>query len=109
MCTDPNNETIFFNHKRSRSGGQLEIDMNASPTTDTPLEHIYWPTGGAPSGKYVVYLNYYKKHVRDINETPYTITVKHGDKTETYTGTISSSDPKRTICTFNLNSGGSQK
>lgn len=109
MCTDPNNETIFFNHKKSRSGGQLEIDMNASPTTETPLEHIYWPTGGAPSGKYVVYLNYYKRHNRNINQTPYTITVKYGGKTENYSGTISYSDPRRTICTFNLNPGGSQK
>ena len=106
-CDDPQGDHISFQHKHSRSGGQLEIDMNVEPQTKNPIEHIYWPTGGAPAGTYIVQLNYYKRHERNINETPYTIDVKFGGKTETYTGTISSSDPARTICSFTLNGNGS--
>ena len=67
----------------------------------TPIENIYWPTGGAPNGTYNVYLVYYKKHI-ELNETPYKITVKYGDKTEVFSGKIKSEDNSLPICTFTL-------
>jgi len=71
------------------------------PDSKTPIENIYWPTGGAPNGTYNVYLVYYKKHI-EINETPYKITVKYGDKTEVFTGKIKREDNSIPICTFTL-------
>ena len=42
-CSDPSGEIISFSHKRSRSGGQLEIDMNVEyPSSRNPIENIYW-------------------------------------------------------------------
>jgi hypothetical protein len=102
VCTDPNNETVWFNNKSIASGGKLEIDMNVNyPDSNSPIENIYWPTGGAPNGNYNVYLVYYKKHI-EINETPYKITVKYGDKTEYFTGKIKREDNSLPICNFTL-------
>lgn len=102
VCTDPNNETVWFKNKSIASGGKLEIDMNVNyPDSKTPIENIFWPSGGAPNGTYNVYLVYYRKHI-DINETPYKITVKYGDKTEIFTGKIKSEDNSIPICTFTL-------
>ncbi len=102
VCTDPNNETVWFKNKNISSGGKLEIDMNASyPDSKTPIENIYWPSGGAPNGTYSVNLVYYKKHT-DINETPYTIIVKYGGKTEEFTGEIKMEHNHIPICTFTL-------
>ena len=102
VCTDPNNQTVSFINKNILSGGNLEIDMNVDyPDSKTPIENIYWPSGGAPNGTYSVYLVYYRKHT-DINETPYKITVKYGGKTEEYTGTIKRKNKSIQICTFTL-------
>ena len=105
VCTDPNNETLWFKNKSVASGGKLEIDMNVEyPDSKTPIENIYWPSGGAPNGTYNVYLVYYKKHL-EINETPYKIKVKYGDKTEEFTGKIKLEDNSIPICSFNLGNG----
>ncbi len=45
VCTDPNNETVWFKNKSIASGGKLEIDMNVNyPDSKTPIENIYWPS-----------------------------------------------------------------
>jgi MFS family permease len=62
---DPNGEEIFFKHRRSRSGGELDVDMNAdvrSGLTSQPVENVYWPSGGAPLGTYKIFVNHYRNH-----------------------------------------------
>jgi hypothetical protein len=63
-CIDPAGEEIFFGHRRSvRTGGELDIDQNASlPYNLSPVENIYWPFGGAPSGLYHISVVYYAPH-----------------------------------------------
>jgi subtilisin family serine protease len=105
IVTDPYNESVWFKNRRVSSGGQLEIDMNVEyPDSKQPLENIYWKQGDAPSGTYNVYLLYFKQH-ENIAENPYKITVKHGDKTDEYTGTINNEKEAIHICTFTLASG----
>lgn len=102
VCTDPFNQTVWFYNKEVASGGKLEIDMNVNyPDSKTPVENIYWPSGGAPDGNYNVYLVYYEKHTA-VNETPYKITVKYGVETEVYTGKIRLEDKSIPICSFAL-------
>jgi hypothetical protein len=102
-CTDPQNVTAWFKNPRTPSGGQLEIDMNAEyPDSKSPIEHIYWPSGEAPNGIYDVYLLYYRKHEPAINETPYTITVKYGNRTQEYNGVIKQEDEVLRICSFTV-------
>jgi subtilisin family serine protease len=106
ICTDPYGESVFFRNRRVSSGGQLEIDMNVEyPDSKTPIENIYWPHDGAPNGTYNVYLWYYRRHT-SINETPYNIQVKYGEKTEDYNGVIKKEDNTIHICTFTLGTAG---
>jgi subtilisin family serine protease len=106
-CTDPQGATVWFKNKRVSSGGQLEIDMNVEyPDSKTPIENIYWVTGGAPNGTYNVDLLYYRQHESDINETPYNIQVKYGEKTEDYNGVIKKEDTILHICSFTLGTTG---
>jgi len=103
ICIDPNGEEVWYKNKRVSSGGFLEIDMNVKPfDSKTPIENIYWPQGGAPNGTYEVYLRFFKQHEANINETPYKITVKYGDKTEEFTGTIKKEDERIHVTDFTL-------
>lgn len=104
-CTDPQGNTVSYRNKRVPSGGRLEIDMNVKPNdSKTPIENIFWPTGGAPNGTYHVYLNYYQKH-ENPEETPYHILVKYGEKKEEFNGTVKNKYDQLHICSFVL--GGS--
>jgi hypothetical protein len=105
ICTDPFGNTVSFQKPRVASGGMLEIDTNrAYPDSETPIENIYWPTGGAPGGTYNVYLSYYRKHTT-TNDSPYKIKVKYGNKTEEFTGTIKEEDGTLLIGSFTLGNG----
>ncbi len=102
-CTDPSGATVFFKNKRVSSGGQLEIDMNVEyPDAQNPIENIFWNNGTAPNGTYHVYLQYYRNHEPNINETPYSINVKYDGKSEEYTGVIRKEDNFIHICSFTL-------
>lgn len=102
-CEAPNGEVVFFQNKFSSCGGKLEIDMNVEyPDSKNPIENIYWPSGQAPKGKYNVYLIYYKQHESSKDETNYRITVKHGSKTDIYSGKIKASEKDKHICSFTL-------
>lgn len=102
-CIDPEENTVWYKNKRVPSGGFLEIDMNVEPNdSKTPIENIYWKQGVAPNGTYGVYLWLYKQHDSSVNETPYKIKVKYGNKTEEFTGKIKKEDGRIRICTFTL-------
>jgi hypothetical protein len=53
---DPFGEEIYYAHDSSDSGGVLDRDANAAcdEQISNPIENIYWPSGGAPSGTYEV-------------------------------------------------------
>lgn len=54
---EPSGEAVFFEHRTSATGGQLDIDANAycQSCVSNPVENIYWPSGRAPSGTYTIY------------------------------------------------------
>jgi subtilisin family serine protease len=109
IVTDPSGESVWYKNRRAASGGQLEIDMNVEyPDSKTPIENIYWQQDGAPNGTYNVYLLYFKQHESNAT-SPYKITVKHGDKTDEYTGEISTVKEARHICTFTLGNADSDQ
>ena len=58
---DPNGEEIYFMEPTSSSGGELDRDSNAAcfEAVDSPVENVFWPTGGAPRGQYTVKVHYY--------------------------------------------------
>jgi hypothetical protein len=60
---DPAGEEVYYGHVTAASGGHLDHDANAGcngiADDDNPVENIYWPTGGAPSGSYTVFVKVY--------------------------------------------------
>jgi hypothetical protein len=57
---DPAGEEIFWSDRRSASGGELDLDSNAACSSDQPRnENIVWPIGEAPTGTYIVRLDYW--------------------------------------------------
>jgi hypothetical protein len=87
-CTDPNGEYIFYGHKRSRSGGELDVDQNvAEPFTSEPVENIYWPFGRAPRGRYQVWVDYYGPH-GGPEPTYYRCTILEHGRIHTVTGSV---------------------
>ena len=110
-CVDPNGFEIYWkpDHRRSRSGGELDVDRNAgcNRLTAEPVENIYWAKGTAPMGRYRVYLNFYQRCPGAPNETTYKINVLHGGKRVPFEGTVGREDtpeggPKRLIYEFQL-------
>lgn len=102
-CVDPMGKIVDYTNKRVPSGGELDVDMNAGgPTRSDPIENIYWPTGGAPKGKYTVFLTYYMRYDGSQLATPYVVKIKYGNETETYTGTLEHEKQRVKICSFTL-------
>ena len=99
--TDPFGETIYFQHNHSESGGELDVDANASRISPHPKENIYWPEGGAPTGEYTVNVVLYVH--RTQVPVHYQVSVKHGDVTDFYDGELSGHGERKEICVFNLN------
>lgn len=106
VCTDPYGNMVYFQNPTVPSGGHLEIDMNREyPDSKTPIENIYWPTGGAPAGEYHVYVKYYKNHTGQPLSTHYSVKVKYGNNVETYSGTLSVESDYISVCSFVLGGG----
>ncbi len=97
-CKDPNGDVVFYKNPRVPSGGELDVDANAGTTrsglptvlTTEPVENIYWPKGGAPAGRYQVFVNYFahRPATGAPNATKYKVNVLHDGQRYEFTGTI---------------------
>ena len=113
-CIDPNGEEIFYAHPISRSNGELDVDMNASgPSSNQPVENIYWEKGTAPNGTYKIILNYYANHgcgAECLDPSKYFIRIKYNNTIKEFRGSISYANPtgrnpnanSKVIYTFNF-------
>jgi hypothetical protein len=102
-CVDPSGEEIYFGHRRSRSGGELDVDMNASwqHMSQQPVENIYWPANGAPMGKYQVYVDHYADH-GGADPTEFRCEVGVQGKTQKFSGALSHGEPPRLVDEFTI-------
>jgi hypothetical protein len=110
---DPAGEEISFKSKRARSGGWLDVDMNAEPRrglSSQPVENVFWPAGGAPLGTYKLLVNHYRNH-GSPDPTQFIVGVLVGGNVSVagrgsgvteVTGTISSREPRKLVHQFTL-------
>ena len=72
----PSGELIYFSAPNSSCGGKLDVDSNASASTERPVEHIAW--NEAPPGRYEVYVLYFRNRELPGCEDPtaYSVRVK---------------------------------
>ena len=88
---DPFGDHVYYDNPRVSSGGELDVDANhpCGVATSSPLENVYWPWGGAPSGEYEVAVNYFGECYSE-GTVEYRVTVRvDGDVLDTFSGTIS--------------------
>lgn len=86
--TDPNDFTIDYGSVSSPEGGTLDLDSNPACSIDgVNNENITWPTGSAPTGTYLVQVDYFDDC--GVAETNYTVTVQmSGVEPHTFTGSF---------------------
>jgi hypothetical protein len=99
---DPSGEEISYSNRISSSGGNLDVDANAgcSPMMTNPVENVFWPTGGAPSGQYQVSVVYYMD-CGYSSPVSYTVTIKQNNQPDrVLTGTITQSGETRSVTSF---------
>ena len=102
-CIDPNDEHIFFKHRNSRSGGELDVDQNVRPESEEPVENIYWPIGRAPSGEYQIYVHHFKHHSNLApSRTKYKVNLSIEGRQQTFEGELSFGDPAKLVHEFTL-------
>lgn len=88
QCIEPNGQRICYALKRSKSGGELDVEMNAKPPySKEPVENIYWPQNSAPQGRYQVFVVHVSVNSPE-NETPYTVAIKQGGKAHEFRDVI---------------------
>jgi outer membrane protein OmpA-like peptidoglycan-associated protein len=104
-CIDPNGEEIYFGHRRSRTGGELDVDMNAGgPNSNEPVENIYWDHENAKKGEYKVYIKHFRNHncYDCLDPTSYFVRIKYNNIIKEFRGDIHYGQPKREIFRFNF-------
>jgi len=66
---------IYYSSKVcNRCKGFLDVDMNVSPTSNTPVEHIYWAK--IPKGKFQMKVVFYRNHPNIPVVTNYLVVMK---------------------------------
>ncbi|MBW2164298.1 MAG: YfaP family protein, partial [Deltaproteobacteria bacterium] len=99
---DPQGEKIYYAHRTSASGGELDVDANAGCAghrTQNAWEHIVW-VSNPPSGQYQVQVNYFAHCEGAPQENSFEVTLRiDGDET-VYTGSISTKGETVDVITF---------
>jgi hypothetical protein len=85
---DPNGEEIYYGHRTSPEGGELDLDSNAGCSIDNVNnENIVYPTGEAVRGEYIVRVDYWSGC--DAERSDYVVTVRvKGREPQTFSGSF---------------------
>jgi hypothetical protein len=99
---DPDGQEISFLSPASTSGGKLDVDANSQcqPMAVSPVENVFWPFGGAPTGGYQVSVVYYMNcgYSGPVN---YEVTIKQNDQVvNVIPGTIRDANESQIVTSF---------
>ena len=95
---------IYYGNKRGRTGGVLDVDMNAgSGTTRAPVENVVW-TNRMPDGAYKVVVNNYCQ--RETSDVGFTVEVESAGKVShfSYNKTVRNKQDVH-VCTLVMKGG----
>lgn len=96
----PGGEKIWYNHRNSSCGGELDVDMNAGgPASQKPVENVFWPVGHSPNGKFRVFVDHYANQ-GGPDPTKYQVTIKVKGTSKSFTGTLRHGDPPKLVKEF---------
>ncbi len=103
QVTDPSGEEIWYGHRYSNSGGNLDVDANSNcgSMVANPVENVFWPNGGAPVGQYQVSVVYFSNcnYSGPIN---YEVTIKQNNQVvNVINGTVNQSGETQFVTSFN--------
>jgi hypothetical protein len=99
--TDPTGETVSYITEFVSSGGELDRDNKCGDLIIGRPENIYWPQGGAPSGTYIVQVNYFG--TCDIaHPVNWTVRVIVQGNVQTFTGTLNEEYETQDVTTFTV-------
>lgn len=102
-CVTPAEDHIFFQHKRGRCGGWLDVDANGGrATTKQPVENIRWQHN-ACNGHYRFMVHNYQDRNQRYN--PYTIELQVGDHTYRYAGIMHQTGEQHEAFSFDYHNG----
>lgn len=98
ICIDPTGYTIYFNQRRSTSGGELDVDQNAQPPlVSNPVENIRW-LNDPPRGVYTVKVVFYTKRG---GPSDFDVSIKNGNQKKDFVKQrLTSQKEVRDICQF---------
>lgn len=89
---DPAGEEIYYSHRSSPSGGNLDVDSNARCSeniTEQSVENIFWPLGNAPTGIYQISVDYYQQ-CTDVMGTNFNVHVLVDGQVLEFNGQVAS-------------------
>jgi hypothetical protein len=105
---DPTGEEIYWGNPASASGGELDLDSNASCDIDGQNnENVRWTR--APAGTFRVLVDYWSSC--GVAQTNYLVTIRNGGTTQTYRGSFTGPGDQggrgsgRPVATFNRAAG----
>ncbi len=96
----PTGEEIFFSHRRSAEGGELDVDRNVNGETREAIENVYFPASAVRPGRYVVAVDHYRNH-GSPDPTPFRVrVVVDGKETRLRPQSIRYGQPGRVVHRF---------
>lgn len=105
VVVGPSGEAVTYFSPTSASGGQLDVDANAfcETASPAPVENIFWPTGGAPTGDYSAFVILsIPCSGSSTTAVDYTLTVLNQGQTTTYEGVANLGAVDETAYPFSL-------
>ncbi len=99
----PSGERIYFNNKNSDCGGELDVDMNVRPVSNTPVENVVWREE-APLGAYKIGVHFYKHHKKRRTKRicQYRLRVITHGRSKEYLGKIRYGQAMQMVTSFSL-------
>lgn len=95
---EPSGEEIYYAHRQSATGGQLDRDTQCQSTTTGRPENVVW-SATAPSGSYTVKVHLYSVCNSGVQSVAFRVRTVVDSAVRTFEGSVAANETK-TVVTF---------